>query len=510
MNLLPLVSTEQIRQWDYETIHTQGMPSLQLMEQAALAFVRAFQKREAERKREVWVFAGMGNNGGDGLAIARLLRQRGYSVRVWILKTKEKGSPDFETNLARWQRMQTAMPIRSEEDFPAIPGDVVVVDALFGTGLSRLLDGLPAALVQHLNAHARRIVAVDMPSGLLAQQLPQSDSVVRAQLTITFQVPKLCFVLQDFAPYLGAWEVVDIGLTAAYYPLLLADTHEYLLTEDWAKQTYRPRSRFAHKGTYGHALLWCGSKGKIGAAILSAKACLRAGAGLLTVHTPACGYVPLQTAVPEAMTSIDEQDDYLTSFPAMKPYSAIGAGPGIGQQEETLHALQELLVRATCPLVLDADALNLIAAHPELKKHIPAHSILTPHPKEFERLLGYRWQHDFELLDSLRAFAQQHQVYVILKRAYSIIACPAGDLLFNTAGNAGLAKGGSGDVLTGIITALLAQGYSPKEAACLGVYWHATAAGEAAKKQALSTLLPTDVVECLGTVSWIPSHTKHV
>lgn len=510
MNLLPLVSTEQIRQWDYETIHKQGVPSLQLMEQAALAFVRAFQKREAEKKGEVWVFAGMGNNGGDGLAIARLLRQCGYRVRVWILKIKETGSPDFETNLARWQRMQTAMFIRSEEDFPAIPDDAVVVDALFGTGLSRPLDGLPAALVRHLNAHARRIVAVDVPSGLLSQQLPQSDSVVRAHLTITFQLPKLCFVLQDFAPYIGEWEVVDIGLSPAYLPVILKESREYLLTAAWARHTYRPRERFAHKGTYGHALLWCGSKGKMGAAILCARACLRAGVGLLTVHAPACGYVPLQTAVPEAMASVDEQEDCLSSLPDLLPYVAIGAGPGIGQQEETLHALQELLVRATCPLVLDADALNLIAAHPELKKYIPVHSILTPHPKEFERLLGYRWQHDFELLDCLCAFAQQHQVYVILKRAYSIIACPGGDLFFNTAGNAGLAKGGSGDVLTGIITALLAQGYSPKEAACLGVYWHATAADVAAKRQALSTLLPTDVVESLGAVSWIPSHVKHV
>ncbi|GIV39664.1 MAG: bifunctional NAD(P)H-hydrate repair enzyme [Thermonema sp.] len=500
MKLLPLVSTEQIRAWDHATIHGQGVPSLQLMEHAALAFVHAFQKRVKAKQAEVWIFAGMGNNGGDGLAIARLLRQRGYDVRVWVLKTKERGSADFETNLARWRRMQAVNFIHSEADFPAIPSGVVVIDALFGTGLSRPLEGLPAALVRHLNAHAPQIVAVDMPSGLLAQQLPQSDSVVRAQLTITFQVPKLCFVLQDFAPYLGAWEVVDIGLTAAYYPLLLADTHEYLLTEDWAKQTYRPRSRFAHKGTYGHALLWCGSKGKIGAAILSAKACLRAGAGLLTVHTPACGYVPLQTAVPEAMTSIDEQNDYLTSFPAMKPYSAIGAGPGIGQHEETRHALQELLVRASCPLVLDADALNLIAAHPELKKCIPKNSILTPHPKEFERLLGYKWQNDFDLLDALRTFARQYEVYVVLKRAYSVIACPDGQLFFNTAGNAGLAKGGSGDVLTGVITALLAQGYEPKAAACLGVYWHAAAADVAAMQRARTSLLPTDVVEAIGSV----------
>lgn len=510
MNLLPLVSTEQVRQWDEHTIHREEVPSLQLMEQAAMAFVRAFEKEKQGIKGEIWIFAGMGNNGGDGLAIARLLRRRGHRVRVWVLKTKEKGSPDFETNLARWQCMQPAGFIRSEEDFPAIPAGAVVIDALFGTGLTRPLEGLPAALVKHINTQARQIVAVDMPSGLLAQQLPQSDSVIRAQLTITFQLPKLCFVLQDFASYIGKWQVVDIGLAPSYLPVILENTRNYLLTAAWAKQIWKPRARFAHKGTYGHALLWSGSKGKIGAAILGARACLRAGAGLLTVHVPACGYVPLQTAVPEAMTSIDEREDCLSSFPDLQAYRAIGAGPGIGQQEETYHALQELLVRATCPLVLDADALNLIAAHAELKKYIPENSILTPHPKEFERLLGDKWQHDFELLDNLQAFARQYHVYVVLKRAYSVIACPDGELFFNIAGNAGLAKGGSGDVLTGVITALLAQGYSPKEAACLGVYWHATAADEAVKKRAQSALLPTDVIESLGSVSWITDSDKHV
>lgn len=490
-----LLRNNDIRQWDHYTIHEMGVPSILLMEQAAQAFLQVF-SRTYTPPQLIYIFAGMGNNGGDGLAIARLLYLQGYNTKVFILRTKAQGTPDFETNRYRWQQIAPIHWIEAEKDFPDIPSHALVIDALFGTGLSRKPEGIAARLIMHLNQQATRIVSVDLPSGLLESQPPHPATVVRAQHTITFQHPKLSFVLEEFAPYIGEWTVVDIGLSPQF--IQFVESPYFLITQEAVRQIYRPRTRFSHKGTYGHALLWAGSQGKIGAALLAARACLRTGVGLLSVQLPACGYIPLQSSLPEAMVIQDPHEQHLSHTPKLDNFQAIGIGPGIAQHAETAQALEALLAASQLPTVVDADALNLIAKHEHMRQYLGKHCILTPHPKEFERLIGRDWQNDYQLIELLGQFSQQYQCFVVLKRAYSIISTPQGNFYFNTHGHAGMAVGGSGDALTGILTALLAQGYLPEQAAILGVYLHARAAELALVEQSMESMLPSDLIEHIG------------
>lgn len=493
---MQIFSAEQIRLWDEFTINHEPIPSIDLMERAA---TRCFEWLEEHEylDRSFIVYCGKGNNGGDGLAIARLLSARECPVIVYILEFGHKGTEDFQVNLARLH--STAVEIRfiqSGEHFHPIPEDHIVIDALFGSGLNRPLEGITASLIAHINASGAEIISIDIPSGLYVDKSSKGNAVIKATHTISFQSYKLAFLVAENEPYTGKVYLMDIGLHKDYLHQSQADLH--LTDPETIRSVFRPRDQFAHKGNFGHALLIAGSHGKIGAAILAAKACMRSGVGLLTAHIPGCGYSIMQTAVPEAMVITDEDENKNTAVAGdISKFTVIGAGPGIGTDKKTKELLQHLLQEYKKPLVLDADALNILAADPSLQELLPPYSVLTPHPKEFERLFGAA-ANDFDRLHLASRKARQYQVIIVLKGHHTFIAMPDGQGYFNSTGNAGMAKGGSGDVLTGIITALIAQAYSPAEAAVLGVYLHGLAGDLAAGAFSEQAMLPSDLIHFIG------------
>lgn len=493
---MKLLTAAQTRQADAATIQHEGISSADLMERAAAAFADWLTARLApDEVDDLLVLCGPGNNGGDGLVVARLLHYGGYRVRVGLLPA-DKRSADFELNR---HRLPAAVPVAEwgPEQLPPIASDTVVIDALFGTGLSRPLAGAAAALVQHLNQAGARVVSIDLPSGLLADSPQPPDSpVVRARYTVSFELPKLAMLLPQNAAFVGRWQALPIGLSPRFLAEVGADMH--LVDAGLLAGRLPARPTFAHKGTFGHALLLAGSKGKLGAAVLAARACLRGGVGLLTVQVPATGYPVLQTAVPEAMCLTDDCKTHLSELPELKPYQAVGMGPGIGQHDETRAVLEELLCLAGVPLVLDADALNLLGANRPLLDLLPPDTLLTPHPKEFERLTEPA-RDDYHRLELLREFARRHRCYVLLKGAYSCLAAPDGQLYFNTTGNPGLATGGSGDVLTGLLLALRAdRRLSPLDAALLGIFAHGRGADLAAAHTGQPGLLAGDLPRYIG------------
>ncbi|GGK83736.1 NAD(P)H-hydrate dehydratase [Rufibacter glacialis] len=494
---MKILTAAQIRAADAFTIAQEPISSLDLMERAANAVVAWLTQRHGS-ETPFFVFCGPGNNGGDGLAVARLLHQRGYDLHVFLVGAGPKQSSDFTQNLNRLPQEIPVTPVTSASELPtALPQQAVALDALLGTGLTRALEGPFAQVVDYLNQQPVPLVSVDVPSGLFTDAAtPAGSTVVQADITLTFEQPKLAFVLPSSGPNVGEWHVLPIGL----HPDFLAQvTSPYqLLVPENVKKLLRPRAKFSHKGTFGHALLAGGSYGKMGAITMSSQAALRAGVGLLTVQVPQVGYNILQTAVPEAMVLTDEQADYLTQFPEdLSRYQCIGIGPGLGQAEASGLALENLFRQKLPPLVLDADALNLVASNRQLRQHLPPGSILTPHPKEFERLTGPATSDDHRL-QLLQSFCAEHDCYVVLKGAHTCIGTPTGDFYFNTTGNPGMATGGTGDVLTGILTGLRAQGYSALEACQLGVYLHGLAGDLAAEALGEASLVASDVYRYLG------------
>ncbi|RAK64057.1 NAD(P)H-hydrate dehydratase [Hymenobacter edaphi] len=493
---MKLLTAAQTRQADAATLQDEGIRSVALMERAATVFTDWLTARLAPTDAgEILVLCGPGNNGGDGLVAARLLHERGYRVRVGLLPA-DKHSADFEHNRPR---LPAAVPVADWRPgkLPPIEPGTVVIDALFGTGLRRPLEGAAAALVRHLNAARARVVSIDLPSGLFADAPQPKDSpVVEARHTVTFELPKLALLLPQNARSVGRWHVVPVGLSPRFLAEVDADMH--LVDAALLAGRLPARPTFAHKGTFGHALLLAGSKGKLGAAVLAARSCLRGGVGLLTVQVPAVGYAVLQTAVPEAMCLVDPEKNHLSELPDLQPYNAVGMGPGIGQDDDTRAALEDLLGSARVPLVLDADALNLLGANRPLLDLLPPDTLLTPHPKEFERLTEPA-RDDYHRLQLLRDFARQYRCYVVLKGAYSCLAAPDGQLYFNTTGNPGLATGGSGDVLTGLCLALRAdKRLAPLDAALLAIYAHGRAADLAAAHTGQAGLIAGDLPQYIG------------
>ncbi len=487
--MIKLFTSDQIKAWDAATIRESKITSFELMQRACRAFVTWFTERY-DASQQVYIVCGTGNNGGDGLGIALLLHEWNYTIQVLIVKSLNT-TPDFQAGLKLLEGKIKTKEITSPE-LEILSGSIVI-DALFGTGLSRILTGLHAEIISKLNALDVTRIAVDVPSGLRLDA-PASGEIFKAHHTVTFQTPKLCFLLPQSSVFVGQWHVVDIGLSKTFLKEAKADY--FLVTLKSVKRLLKPRPQFSYKGNYGHALLIAGSTGKMGAAVLAARAALRAGIGLLTVHVPANGNVIMQSAVPEAMTTQDIEPDFFSGREVESFYTSLGIGPGLGKAAETLNGFRNLLVNASLPLVLDADALNLIAQNPELLTKLPAGSILTPHPGEFKRLVG-EWLDDFDKLNKQRALAAQIKSVVVVKGAYTIIALPDGTVYFNSTGNPGMATGGSGDVLTGIITALMAQGYSAVDAAILGVYVHGLAGDLAARDKGEIGLIAGDLVAYL-------------
>lgn len=494
-----ILSAQQIRDWDRFTIQHEPVASIDLMERAALKCAQwIFNQDWANRHFKI--FCGKGNNGGDGLAIARLLIDKAYRVSIYILEFGKIGSDDFQANLQRLHLYPSVDLhfIQSQDQFPLLENNEAVIDALFGSGLSRPLEGLSAALVEHINGSTGTVVSIDLPSGLFIDRSSKGNTIIIADHTLSFQCYKTGLLLQENAPFIGKVHVLDIGLHKDYLQKIVASP--LLLDERMIRQLFRPRQRFAHKGTFGHALLVGGSYGKIGAAVLATKACLAGGAGLTTVYLPKCGYQIMQISAPEAMVLIGEEETHLATLPGdIEKYAAIGVGPGMDTKPETQNLLSFLIRRYRKPMVIDADGLNCLSLNKDWFGLLPPGSVLTPHPKEFDRLFGDH-ANDFDRMEKAVQKAKEFNIIIILKSHHSLIALPDAAPVFNSTGNAGMAKGGSGDVLTGILTALLAQGYQPAEAAQLGVYIHGWAGDIGAKKYSQEALLPSHLISHLSDV----------
>ncbi|SDH15319.1 NAD(P)H-hydrate epimerase [Chitinophaga filiformis] len=502
---MKIFTAQQIRDADAYTIRHTPISSLALMEKAAIACT-AWICRHYNEDTPVYIFCGMGNNGGDGLAITRLLRNRGYNAVAYILHHSTKASDDHTANREALQQQYHAAihDIPDNGLLPQLDRNALIVDAILGTGLSRPVEGWIAGIIEQLNdlKPQHDIVAIDMPSGLQADASSVNTPVIKADQTLSFEFYKLAFLLPENAAFVGEICILSIDLSPDY----IAQTpSRFNITDAFqVRSIYRPRKPFSHKGTFGHALLIAGSEGKIGAAVLSAKACLRAGVGLLSCHIPKCGYQIMQISAPGAMCFIDEQQDHSSGFhnhvltpEAAAKYKVIGIGPGLGTAAGTSWAFEKLLEHYHQPMVIDADALNILASSPALLKKVPAGSLLTPHPKEFERLFGTT-ANDMERLKVLSQHAVERQLNILLKGRYTAMAFPDGSIWFNATGNPGMATGGSGDVLTGILTSLLAQGYSPQETMLLGVYLHGLAGDHAAAAHSEEAMIAEDIVEFLG------------
>jgi hydroxyethylthiazole kinase-like uncharacterized protein yjeF len=489
--MLKILSSGQIREWDAFTISNEPVASIDLMERACRAFVVWFAEH-FNASRRVGVVCGTGNNGGDGLGIARMLREWGYSVQVWIVRGEGSGSADFNTNLERLPQAISRSDVRQAGDPMVFDDCDIIIDGIFGSGLSRPAEGVFAYAIERINEADTTRIAIDIPSGLLVDG-PSRGAIVQAHYTVTFQSPKLAFYLPSSYPFTGEWHVVDIGLLDSF--LDSVSTTTYQVQRKDIRRIRKRRSKFGHKGDYGRAVIVAGGYGKMGAAVLCARAALRSGLGLLTLHIPACGYEIVQTAVPEAMARVDAGEHAITELPAIEA-DAVGIGPGIGTADATALAFRRFLEEHRQPMVIDADALNILSANAGMIELVPPKSILTPHPKEFERLAG-QWPDDFARLSLVREFARRHNVIVVLKGAYSTIASPDGNVYFNPTGNPGMATGGSGDVLTGILTGILAQGYEPLEAAIMGVYLHGRAGDLAATDKGTEGLIASDLIEYL-------------
>jgi len=490
---MKILSVEQIRQLDQYTIKNEPIASINLMERASNAFVRHFTNRWSPLD-EVHIFCGPGNNGGDGLAVARLLAGRNYRVHCYILFFTSNFSEDHLTNKQRLSDSKVNLHlVESANDLPPqLTG--VVIDALFGSGLNKPLRGLPLEVVHFINRQKTNVVAVDIPSGMFADAAPEGE-IIQADMVYTFQVPKLAFMMPASQPFIADWKAIDIGLSAQ--GLEASDSSIHFTTLADVRKIYIRRSRFSHKGSHGHALLIAGSLGKAGAAVLSSTSALRSGLGLLTVHLPKTLVPIIQTAVPEAMCSLDAGMNTHSGPPDLTPYNAIGVGPGIGTSASATKMMSNLLKHADIPMVIDADGLNILSENEHLYADVPMRSILTPHPGEFRRMAG-PWKTDLEKIELQLAFSAKHHVIVVLKGAYTSITCPEGNIYFNSTGNHGMATAGSGDTLTGILTGLLAQGYDPLSAARTGVFLHGLAGDLALEFQHPNALIASDIACHLG------------
>jgi ADP-dependent NAD(P)H-hydrate dehydratase / NAD(P)H-hydrate epimerase len=493
-------STSHIRELDKFTIENEPIASIDLMERAARTLYLELLRR-VESDKQILVFAGPGNNGGDALALARMLLQSTFSVQVVLLHTG-KLSADCKINHQRLLDMfPTALNEQSSHfEAPLINKNTIIIDGLFGSGLTRPLNGIFADAVHWINRSGCSVISIDIPSGL-QEEIPltpngEQDIIIKANYTFSFQFPKLAFLFPENENFVGEWEVLDIGI----HPQAIAKTETpfYFLEKIDIQHILKHRLKFSHKGTYGHALIVAGSSGMAGASVLAGKSALRSGVGLVTVHGPECNRIIVQSAVPELIFHSNETKNTISKRPKTDNFDAIAIGPGIGTSPETVDLLEQLLQEHTSPTVLDADALNIIAQNPHLQEYIQNDYILTPHPKEFERLLGQSCKDSYERMLKASEMAQDMNAIIILKGSHTLIALPDGRMIFNSTGNSGMATAGSGDVLTGILTGLLAQGYTPEETAKLGVFIHGMAGDLAAKTESEESLIASDIITQLG------------
>jgi hydroxyethylthiazole kinase-like uncharacterized protein yjeF len=493
---MKIFSAQQIYEADRLTIENEQITSDVLMERAATKLFEWIHARLRGTSVKIKLFCGIGNNGGDGLALARLLFEHGYAIEVYVVNYSDKRSKDFLLNLERLKEGKVWPDFINEDiDLPEISPNDIVVDAIFGIGLNRAPDTWVGNLIQHINASDAFVLAVDIPSGLPMDRSPWNAShVIEAGYVLSFQVPKLVFFLPETGIFINQWELLDIGLDAEF--LETAATDYELIGRPEIVPLYRPRLKFSHKGMYGHSMIIGGSYGKIGAVQLACNACLTVGSGVVTAFVPKCGYQSLQTAIPEVMVITDKEEGHLTHITLPFVPNVIGVGVGIGAKEKTALTFGMLLKDMKAPMVIDADGLNILANNPQMLKDIPKNSILTPHPKELERLIG-KWKDDFHKLEKAKAFSMKNEVVLVIKGAHTIIFYK-GKGYVNTTGNPGMATAGSGDVLTGVITGLVAQQYSPLHATLFGVYLHGLAGDISASRQGYEAVKASAIVNNIG------------
>jgi hydroxyethylthiazole kinase-like uncharacterized protein yjeF len=492
--MLPLLTSSQIREADAYTIANEPIRSIDLMERASKAFVGWFINHFPEKNKAITVYCGTGNNGGDGLAIARILSEHAYkSVDIKIARFSDKSTSDFDVNLKRIKETDISVTeIKADENFPEEDCSVII-DALLGTGLNKPLEGNYKRLVEHLNSLEKTVVAVDVPTGLFSDgEIPKDAVVLKTDLVITFQQPKINFLLPESGPYIKCWEAVNIGLSEKFIASL--GSPFAAVEEKDIRKMLTPRHHFTNKGTYGHSLIIAGQPETMGAALLSASAAVFAGSGLTTACVPQSGLNALNTYMPEVMAIVR----YDGEAPKIEwdNFSAVGIGPGLGKDEQVLALLTDVLTLYKKPMVIDADALSLLGKHKELWPLLPPESILTPHMKEFDRLFGEHENWCQRIQTGIKK-AKEHGVYILLKNDYTINITPQGKVYFNTTSNPAMASGGMGDVLTGIVTSLLAQHYTPEEACILGAYLHGKAGDDLAMPNRLNVVLPSQVAERL-------------
>jgi hydroxyethylthiazole kinase-like uncharacterized protein yjeF len=496
---MKLLSASQIRSADATTITEQGISSLELMERAAYGCAEWVMKR-LNRSYSFVIVCGSGNNGGDGLAMARILHENGYSIRVWVVNFSTSRSSDNASNLSRLSSLAPELisVIEDPANLPIMPENAFLVDTVFGSGLSRPLSGDFAELISSFNELPAQRIAIDVPSGLSCDALPSSShTVFRADHTLCFQQYKRSFLHPEAGPLTGEVHLIDIGLSKTAFQ----QSQTPFRTQSRAEimPLHRLRSDFAHKGSCGHALLAAGSRNMMGAAMLSGKAALRSGAGKVSLWIPS-GSQLIHQSVPEALVITNDTQPHFEStseIPDMSSFQAIGIGPGIGTYPDTESWFEQVLGQVTSPLVLDADALNILAKRPDLIPKLPPNTILTPHPGEFSRLFGVQ-SDSIKAADYALELAVNHQLVIVLKGRHTTISCPDGNQYYNLSGNSGMATAGTGDVLTGVITGLLAQGYPPVDAARLGVYLHGHAGDLALQSGSRESLIASDIIAHLG------------
>ncbi len=495
---MKILRSSDVKEVDAYTIENEPIHSINLMERAA-GTISGWINKHFRVEQKVFIFIGPGNNGGDGLAIGRQLADYKFNVKLFWIKITDKLSPDAGINYNRLKK-QGKVEISEITDASQIPEthpDDIILDGIFGSGLNRPLEGFPAKVVQKLNEMEGIKIAIDTPSGLFGEDNSGNhyDSIFKVDYTFTFQFPTLSFFFPEHQDFVGKWKIMDIGLSQKKIDEI--ESYYYLITKKEVSNHIKKRKRFDHKGKYGHVLIITGGYGKMGAAVLTSNAALRTGSGLVTTHVPKLGYEIMQTALPEAMISIDLSDIIFSESPETDRFSCVGIGPGIGTKSNTQKALKSLINEEKRPMVIDADALNILAQNKEWLDILPENSILTPHPKEFERLTEPAENH-YERLEMQRNFAQKYKVYLVLKGGNTTIAGPEGNLYFNASGNPGMATAGSGDVLTGMITSLLGQGYDPKRAAITGVYLHGLAGDLAVAELGEETCIASDIIHYIG------------
>lgn len=494
---MKIFPSSSIKKLDAYTIEHEPIASIDLMERAAQALTKAITNRW-NPETPVTIFAGPGNNGGDALAVARMMAEKGYKIEVYLFNTKGELSPDCQTNKELVEMMEevTFHEISTQFVPPTLTSEHLVIDGLFGSGLNKPLNGGFAAVVKYINASKAQVVAIDVPSGLMCEDNTYNirQNMIRADVTLSIQLPKLSFLFPENEDIVGEWQLLDIQLKKDFIDT--AQSPYYITEEEEIRSLIKPRKRFAHKGAFGHALLIAGSYGMAGASILSARACLRSGVGLLTVHVPIHNHDLLQTTVPEAIVQTDIHDHYFAEPVDTDRYQAIAIGPGLGQEEDTALAMMEQIQGCPVPLVLDADAINIFGTHRNWLSRMPKRCILTPHLKELERLIG-KCMDTYERLTKTKELAAYLQSYIIIKGSWSTVVTPEGNCYFNPTGNPGMATAGSGDVLTGILAALLAQGYTQEDACRLGVYVHGLAGDIAAEEKGEIGTTSSDLIDAL-------------